>query len=133
MSIPAVLLRMLRTRAPWAVALCYALLLQAALSPVVRAAHDPDLAGSIATVLCLTDQNGDGHTPGTGDQHDMSCCLVTGRADLAGPVLVPGTPVTLPSAPVVMAGVLRPAPPARAPPSVDLPTRSARAPPALLV
>jgi hypothetical protein len=122
-------LDLLRLRTPWVVALCYALLLQAALAPVVRAGTDTPLHGVVTSILCLTDQGDDGTAPGTADHHDMGCCLQASRSDLAAPALLAGVPVLLPEPPAPafrLAG--RPSSP-RAPPSVDLDTHAARAPP----
>jgi hypothetical protein len=132
MSWSASLVRLLRTRAPWAVALCYALLIQAALAPVVGTARALSALDPSAAVLCLADPSGDAHAPDDGAHHDMGCCLPAARGTLAPPALVPGEPVAIPEAPRRLASHVHPAAPARAPPSIDLPTRPVRAPPLLL-
>lgn len=132
MSLSASLVRLLLMRAPWVVALCYALLIQAALSPVVGTARVLSALDPSAAVFCLSDPSGDAHAPDAGAHHDMGCCLTSARGTLAPPALVPGEPVAIPEAPRRLAGHVDQAAPARAPPSIDLPTRPVRAPPLLL-
>lgn len=132
MRLSASLVRLLRMRAPWAVALCYAFLLQAALAPVVGTTRAMVSLDPVAAILCLADQAGHAHAPDGSAHHDMGCCLPAARATLAAPALVPGEPVAIPEAPRRLAGLVHPAAPARAPPSIDLPTRPVRAPPSFL-
>lgn len=123
------LLHLLRARAMWAVVLCYALLLQAALSPAASLASDPTIPGSPASVLCVVDQDAHGAVP---HHHDgMSCCLPAAHMAFGGPAVLAGTPVVLPSAPGRLVGAIMSVPSPRAPPSVDLRSRPARAPPVL--
>ncbi|WP_293864691.1 hypothetical protein [uncultured Alsobacter sp.] len=128
MSILASLHRLLRARAPWVVALCYALLLQAALAPVVRAAQDPALTDQVAAVLCLADRDQGSHPQGDA-AHDIGCCLSAPRAGLETAALAPGVPIALPHPPRQPATRLPETARLQGPPSVDLPTRPARAPP----
>jgi hypothetical protein len=124
------LLQVLRRPTLWAVALCYALLLQAALTPVVRAAHDPVLTDAVAAVLCLGDIAGDGSGHDPGQVHDVDCCLAAQRAAAWTPALPPGLGVTIPAALLRLAGQVRPLSSGYAPPSVDLLVQGARGPPA---
>jgi hypothetical protein len=125
-------LRRLVARTPWVIALCYALLLQAALAPVVRAAPNGPAQG-LAIAFCLSDHAEDGSAPGPGTHCDMECCLPAFRTDLAGPALLPPTIIRPSRVPERVALVFSPACGPRAPPSVDLASRPARAPPLLLV
>lgn len=123
------LLRVLRRPTLWVVALCYAVLLQAALAPVVRAAHDPVLPDAVAAVLCLSAFDGDASGHGTDHAHDVDCCLAAQRIATGSPALAAGSAVALPAMPVRLAETVQPNAALGPLQSVDLPTRGARAPP----
>lgn len=123
------LLRVLRRPTLWVVALCYAVLLQAALAPVVRAAHDPVLPDAVTAVLCLSELGGEGSGHSSGHAHDVDCCLAAQRLATGSPALAPGSAVAVPAMPVRLAGTVRPDAIPGPVPSIDLPTRGARAPP----
>jgi hypothetical protein len=117
------------------VAFCYALLVQAALAPALRAAHGPMLAGLAESGLCLVDPStaDDSGTPSSPGHQNADCCLPASRADMAGPALQPGAPVEVPRAPTVVAAVVRPAQESRAGPSLAILAHPVRGPPSRLV
>jgi hypothetical protein len=126
--------KLLLARSIGVVALCYALLVQAALAPVGGAKADMSAAGALPYALCLTDHAGaDGRSGSSGpDHHDMGCCIPVSRLELAGPALLPVSALQLPApSSRLFQVVASPAAP-HAPPSIDLENRAARAPPSLL-
>lgn len=130
MNLRSSLLRVLRRPTLWVVALCYAVLLQAALAPVVRAAHDPVLPDAVTAVLCLSAFEGDGSGHLPGHAHDVDCCLAAQRLATGSPALAAGSVVVLPALQVRLAGSVRPGALLGSAQSIDLPSRGARAPPA---
>lgn len=116
---------------PWlALALCWMLCLQAALSGLTVAAHAaPGSAGFLAAVICTPDGVRLADDPGgaPADRHDLSCCLLgcagsgTGFAHPAAAVRVPhpaaaSSPIRVQAAAAALAGTPRTAHGARAPP-----------------
>lgn len=116
------------------VVLCYALLAQAALATVLRAQADMPATGAMAYVLCLTDHADLDEEPGqpAPGHHDVGCCIAASRPGLNVPAMVPVAPAQLPAPASRLFRTIAAPSSQRAPPSIDLETRAARAPPILL-
>jgi hypothetical protein len=113
------------------VALCYLLLVQAALAPLTRSRSDVQASGQGFAVICVSgDEAGPTH-PAPGAHDDDDCCLPCAGPGAAALAVRP-VAVAPPSSPG-RATAFDVAAPCRGPPTVDLGSRPTRAPPLSLV